>query len=402
MKKKGIVILIIIVIVVGISGYFLIPRILEGGLFGDDFFDPGTRYNWDQLNYMDVIFENESDIYTVNGAWSSTISCPWVMAHLGFDFALVNNSKVLAAAPGQVSHIRLMDWGSEAENRYMVGVSIRFNDSVYVNYGFEPWTIDINDHEHQQRLINVSIGDWVEIGQEIGRFLQIGPGAHIHFDVIEDDVRTRLDRYYSSTGYNRMMDLVHIWHPEWPYLCYDDNTPLDYVNTTFSSKSQIYTVITAYSNTTDCPWGYIHEGFDFYFNFSRRFYSAAPGLVDTIYIIDRGSGLNRYAINITVKFNSDIQCEYILELYTNNLSDIMDQLSKIFVTEGEWIMLGWGIGDFHQISAASHIHFAIRENGEYHPLDRYFSSASYDLIMDLIHDSKPTWNYLCYTGQPWP
>lgn len=350
---------------------------------------------------MDVIFENESDIYTVNGAWSSTISCPWVMAHLGFDFALINNSKVLATAPGQVSHIRLMDWGSETENRYMVGVSIRFNDTVYVNYGFEPWTININDHEHQQRLINVSVGDWVEIGQEIGRFLQIGHGAHIHFDVIEDDVRTRLDRYYSPAGYDRMMDLVHMWHPEWPYLCYDASTPLDYVNTTFSSKSQINAVTNAYSNTTDCPWGYVHEGFDFYFNLNQRFYSAAPGLVDTIYVIDRGSGLNRYAINITIKFNSDIQCEYILELYTDSLSEIMTQLSKIYITEGEWIMLGWGIGDFHYISAASHIHFAIRENSEYLPLDKYFSPTAYDLMMDLIHDKGLSWTYLCYIGQLW-
>jgi len=45
MKKKGIVILIISVVVIGISGYFIIPKILEGDLFGDEFFDPGTRYD---------------------------------------------------------------------------------------------------------------------------------------------------------------------------------------------------------------------------------------------------------------------------------------------------------------------------------------------------------------------
>ncbi|MFX1344999.1 MAG: M23 family metallopeptidase [Promethearchaeota archaeon] len=401
MKKKGIVILLIIAVIVGISGYFLIPRILEGDLIGDDFFDPGTRYDWDRLDYMDVIFENETDIYTVNGAWSTTNSCPWARTHLGFDFALNNNSKVLIAAPGQVTQIRLMDWGSETENRYMVGVEIRFNNSVYVNYGFEPWTTNLTDHEHQQRLINVSVGDWVEIGQEIGRFLNVGPGAHIHFDVIEDGVRTRLDRYYSLATYTRMMELVHMWHHEWPYLCYDETTPLDYANTTFLSKSHINNVVNVYSNTTDCPWFYVHKGFDFYFNLNQRFFSAAPGQVDAIYVIDRGSGLDRYAINITITFNSEIQCEYILELYTNSLIDIMNQLSKIYITEGEWIMLGWGIGDFQQISVASHIHFAIREKGEYLPLDRYFSSTAYDLMMDLIHDYEPSWNYLCYTGQPW-
>ncbi|MFX0029599.1 MAG: hypothetical protein ACFE8B_10340 [Candidatus Hermodarchaeota archaeon] len=313
MKKKGAVILIFLIMLIGVSGYFIIPRFIDD-FTGSDFFDPGTKYEWNCLDYMDVIFENESDIYTVNGAWSTTNSCPWAMTHRGFDFALINNSKVLAAAPGQVSDIRLMDWGSETENRYMIGVAIRFNNSVYVNYGFEPWTTNLSDHEHQQKLINVSVGDWVDIGQEIGRFLQIGPGAHIHFDVIEDDIRTRLDRYYSPTAYARMMDLVHLWHPEWPYLCYDENTPLDYINTTFSSKSQINKIENAYSNTTACPWGYIHKGFDFYFKYNQRFKSAAPGLVDSICVIDRGGGSNQYAINITIIFNSDIQCEYIFSL----------------------------------------------------------------------------------------
>ncbi len=398
MKKKALIILLIIVVIIGISGFFLIPRILEDNLFGDDFFDPGTRYNWDRLDYMDVIFENESDIYTVNGAWSSTKSCPWVMAHLGFDFALNNNSKVQAAAPGQVTHIRLMDWGSETENRYMIGVEIRFNNSVYVNYGFEPWTTNLTDHEHQQRLINVSVGDWVEIGQEIGRFLKIGDGAHIHFDVIEDGVRTRLDRYYSLAGYNRMMDLVHLWHPEWPYLCYDETTPLDYVNTTFSSMLNINDVQKGYSNTTECPWGSIHLGFDFYFKDNNRIYSAAPGLVKSINEINRGSGSDQYAINITVEFNDEIQCEYIFELWTNDVNDVDTQMAKIFITEGEWIMLGWGIADFHQANIDSHLHFAIREKGEYPPLTNYFSSVTSDIMLNLVKSYNSSWNYWCYTG----
>jgi len=398
MKKKALIILLIIVVIIGISGFFLIPRILEDNLFGDDFFDPGTRYNWDRLDYMDVIFENESDIYTVNGAWSSTKSCPWVMAHLGFDFALNNNSKVQAAAPGQVTHIRLMDWGSETENRYMIGVEIRFNNSVYVNYGFEPWTTNLTDHEHQQRLINVSVGDWVEIGQEIGRFLKIGDGAHIHFDVIEDGIRTRLDRYYSLAGYNRMMDLVHLWHPEWPYLCYDETTPLDYVNTTFSSMLNINDVQKGYSNTTECPWGSIHLGFDFYFKDNNRIYSAAPGLVKSINEINRGSGSDQYAINITVEFNDEIQCEYIFELWTNDVNDVDTQMAKIFITEGEWIMLGWGIADFHQANIDSHLHFAIREKGEYPPLTNYFSSVTSDIMLNLVKSYNSSWNYWCYTG----
>ncbi|MFX1327031.1 MAG: M23 family metallopeptidase [Promethearchaeota archaeon] len=402
MKKKGTLIITIIIVVIGVSGFFLIPQFLDYSPWADDFFDPGDRYKWNRLNYMDVIFENESDIYTVNGAWSSTKSCPFVMAHLGFDFALNNDSKVLAAAPGQVSDIRLMDWGNETDNRYMVGVSIRFNHTVYVNYGFEPWTTDINDHEHQQRLINISIGDWVEIGQEIARFLQRGPGAHIHFDVIENNIRTRLDRYYSPVASDRMMGLIHIWHPEWPYLCYDENTPLDYVNTTFSSKLDINDVQKAYSNTTNCPWGSVHLGFDLYFKNNKRIYSATPGLIKSITIVDRGIGPNQYAINITLKFNEKIQCEYIFELWSSDFNDVNIQISKILISEGEWIMLGWNLADFHYVNTNSHVHFAIRENGDYPLLTNYFSAMASNIMLDLVQIHNSSWNYWCYYGQPWP
>jgi len=76
-----------------------------------------------------------------------------------------NNSKVLAATPGQVSEIYYKDWTNANQNRYMVEVVIRFNHTVYVNYNFEPWTMKSEDYEHQKRLINVNVGDWVEIGK---------------------------------------------------------------------------------------------------------------------------------------------------------------------------------------------------------------------------------------------
>ncbi|MFX0042134.1 MAG: M23 family metallopeptidase [Promethearchaeota archaeon] len=398
MKKKGIISLIIVAVVI-IAGLFIVPRILENPPWEEPFFDPGDRYEWDRLNYMDVIFENESDIYALNGAWSSTNSCPWARAHEGFDFSLYNNSKVLATAPGQVSIIREKDWGETTENRYMIEVTIRFNNSVYVNYNFEPWTNESSHHEHQKQLINCSVGDWIEIGQEIGRFLQVGPGAHIHFDVIEDDVRTRLDRYYSPAAYDRMMYLVHMWHPEWPHLCYDENSPLDYVNTTFNSRLDIHNVTRTYSNTTACPWGSVHLGFDFYFRNNERVYTAAPGLVKSIQIINSLEIITNYAINITIQFNDEIQCEYIFELWTSDINDVNTQLSNIYILPniGEWIMLGWPIGDFQQFDPLGHVHFAIRENGDYPPICNYYTPAAYNIMMNLIHDYEPTWN-LCYTG----
>jgi hypothetical protein len=61
-------------------------------------------------------------------------------------------------------------------------------------------------------------------------------------------------------------------------------------------------------------------------------------------------------------------------------------------------MLGWPISyDFQQFDPLGHVHFAIRENGAYPPLDNYYTPAAYNIMIDLIHDYEPTWN-LCYTG----
>jgi len=198
-----------------------------------------------------------------------------------------------------------------------------------------------------------------------------------------------------------MMALVHQYHPEWPYLCYDDSTPLDYVNTSFISKGDIHTVQNAYSNTTDCPWGEVHKGFDFYFKDNERVYFAAPGFVKKIQLIDHGRDPDRYALNITARFNENISLEYIFEIWSSDINDYNNQLSKISIEEGNWYMMGWPLGDFHQVSLSSHVHFAIRENGDYPPLDKYYGSAAYEIMMNLIHEYNPSWNYLCYIGQSW-
>jgi len=75
MKKKGIIVFFIIITLI-VAGYFVISRIFEEPSGKKDFFDPGDRYQSDRLDYMDVIFENESDIGDIRGCWSSTMSYP--------------------------------------------------------------------------------------------------------------------------------------------------------------------------------------------------------------------------------------------------------------------------------------------------------------------------------------
>jgi len=182
-------------------------------------FNAGDRYPSDHLNYMDVIYENRSDIYAFNEGYSDTDSCPWGFKHQGIDYFFLNNSKVLAATPGKIERIEWKDYGETVENRYHARIWIRFNRSVVIGYNFEPWTQNESDKDKQLAMFKVQIGDWVEQGQEIARFLYISEGAHIHFDVMEKSETSCPKKYFSTEGYTELMEMIHSFHPDWD-LCY--------------------------------------------------------------------------------------------------------------------------------------------------------------------------------------
>ncbi len=214
--KKGVkIILIISIIVVTLSsvGFFYIFT------QGFAWFGNQGRYDSSVLNDLGVIYESQSDIYGWNEGFSTTENCPWGFIHEGLDYFFNNNSVVLAAAPGKVKQISYRDNGANVENRYWVRVDILFNRTVEISYNFESWTNLSADWENQQSMIEVEVGDWVEQGQEIGRFLYVADGAHIHFDVKEGKDKFCPQKYLSTDSYNDLLILVHSYHPTWD-LCY--------------------------------------------------------------------------------------------------------------------------------------------------------------------------------------
>ena len=394
MKKKKILFLIGLVLSASLFYYFLSWHEKDDEEIDIDFFDPGDRYQHDILNYMDVCFEKGDDIYLINGGFSTTNSSPWARIHLGFDFPFKNGSNVLAATPGQVSRIEYKYWADAAENQYMVGVVIRFNQTTYIGYNFEPWTVDEDVFEHQKRLINVKEGDWVQIGDVIGVFLNAGTGSHVHFDVIENEERIRIDKYMSQDACDRLLALCQLWNPSWTAFCYDEFSPLDFLIDPFEDISDISQVINGYSNTSSCPWGYVHLGFDFYFDDMAKVMAAASGQITSIEIIDRFIS-PRYFVRVIIKYNDTTQLIYDFETGTSLYTDAELMLSFISKNEGDWLVLDWNFALFRKICADSHIFFTVEENGVRYPIDRYYSSYGFGIMEELVHSFHPTWN-VCY------
>jgi hypothetical protein len=216
MKKATISIIIIIFIgLIIIAGFLLFNYLNYSGVF----FNPGNRYDSSKLNYMGIIYENESDINSWNEGFSTTENCPWGFKHDGLDYFFNNNSNVIAAAPGQVWDITKNHFPDNDGNTWMLGVNIRFNKSVIVGYNFEPWTTKEDDIDIQISMLNVSIGDWVYKGQIISKFLNLNESAHIHFDVRENNQKDCPSKYFDIIDYTNLMNLIHSYHPNWS-LCY--------------------------------------------------------------------------------------------------------------------------------------------------------------------------------------
>jgi hypothetical protein len=152
--KKKIVAGIIIALVVAVGVVFILGLDQEP----EDAFDNEGRYDSTILNNMGVIYNNKSDIAHWNNGYSESDVCPWNAIHNGLDYMFYNNSIVIAAAPGLVEHIEI---GYLPESTiYKVGVKIRFNESVTVEYGFEG---DGNEtlRAQQVSMLGIEIGDWV-------------------------------------------------------------------------------------------------------------------------------------------------------------------------------------------------------------------------------------------------
>jgi murein DD-endopeptidase MepM/ murein hydrolase activator NlpD len=212
-KAVKIILFILLIAIVTLGVVFVVT------MRNNIFFFPGDRYISDNLDYMNVIYETRSDNYAFNEGYSETASCPWGFIHKGLDFFLLNNSKVIAASPGRVIEVMWRDNGEGVDNRFHIGIMIKYNRTIKLWYNFEPWTQSPEHKDQQLAMFLVKEGDWVDVGQEIARFLYVNESAHIHFDIMHNNEAVCPKPFFSTTGYNEMMAMIHSFHPTWE-LCY--------------------------------------------------------------------------------------------------------------------------------------------------------------------------------------
>ncbi|MFW9788211.1 MAG: M23 family metallopeptidase [Candidatus Thorarchaeota archaeon] len=171
-----------------------------------------------------------------------------------------------------------------------------------------------------------------------------------------------------------------------------DASVLDNMGVIYSNRSDIRSFNEAYSESDNCPWGFVHNGIDYaYFNDSDVI-AAAPGLVERIELNDWGpEAQHRYTIMVEIRFNSSVSLIYNFEPWTNSTNEQTQQVEMFNFEVGTWVDKGDVIAKFLVAGEGAHIHFGVVQDDEWRDPTLYLSTEGYNELLGMIHEFQPTW-----------
>jgi murein DD-endopeptidase MepM/ murein hydrolase activator NlpD len=187
------------------------------------YFASSNNNNWpSEPISMVAPYVNEADIVSINEAYSETATAPWGFAHQGIDFFPPVGSlhDFQAVSSGVVQDVNL--WLNTVNNIWQVNISIKYNDTFSVEYGFESMSSVQADGQTQLANILVAAGDAVSSGQLIGRLHAAMNGAHVHFSLTENNQFICPEPYFTPSAQASIMNILQNSFPSEPNLqmCY--------------------------------------------------------------------------------------------------------------------------------------------------------------------------------------
>jgi len=172
-----------------------------------------------------------------------------------------------------------------------------------------------------------------------------------------------------------------------------DSTVLNTMGVIYSNQSDIESWYEGYSESDACPWGFIHNGLDYFFYNNSVVIAAAPGLVENIEVgYLENSAI--YKVDVKIKFNESVTIEYGFEGVGNETLRAQ-QVEMLGIEVGDWVAKGDSIGTFFRPAGGAHVHFAVYFNDVSFCPRLVMGDDDYNEIMSLIQAFHPTWE-LCY------
>lgn len=172
-----------------------------------------------------------------------------------------------------------------------------------------------------------------------------------------------------------------------------DNAPVSVVGTfltPFSTIERMEPMEYSYSSGADCPWGFMHQGLDFYPSGSQApFQAVASGAVLNVELrLYQGEWL----VEVSVDVGAGTETEYFFETFSADQALGQAQLDAVSVRTGDTVSAGERIGTLLVGGDGSHVHFGINLSGEAPCPDRYFTDDALAAVRSLLEPGLQ----LCY------
>lgn len=173
--------------------------------------------NGDEIS-MITPYVNQSDMASINEAFSTDNSAPWGFEHRAIDFFPNGDLKPFrAVCSGIIDELIL--WQLESTKNWQVSLRIKYNSIYDVNYAFEPVSPVEEDGEIQLNNMSVTIGQAVSQGDTIGYLHTARNGAHVDFSLFKNWNSVCPEPYFTPAARDSIIKLIRVAWPD-AKMCY--------------------------------------------------------------------------------------------------------------------------------------------------------------------------------------
>ncbi len=145
----------------------------------------------------------------------------------------------------------------------------------------------------------------------------------------------------------------------------------------------------AYSESDNAPWGFRHQGVDFFpAGDLKPFRAACSGTIGEFRLWQASENSN-WQINVGIDYNDTYTVSYAFETFSTDPVDGLEQLDNMLVASGQRVEQGDIIGYLHAVGGGAHIDFGLNTGGGRVSPDNYFTPEALASILELLHRTFP-------------
>ena len=188
----------------------------------EDGFESGDLRAWSSTtqSILDLPpYADQSEMAGLLWPYCDSSECPSPLhTHDGLDFTPNQDLAVFqAVAPGVVTNVDPYFNPGNGFWQVNVAVDCAHDHTHGLNYAFEPMSDSTVDRDLQLDEIDVVVGQVVALGDVIGRLLQVGAHAHLHFGLFEDWSQVCPEPFMSEAVRTELRDLIQSepGHEDW-------------------------------------------------------------------------------------------------------------------------------------------------------------------------------------------